>query len=39
MVETHRRLATAIVEGDPKAARQFMVKHFDEARRAILGLV
>jgi GntR family transcriptional repressor for pyruvate dehydrogenase complex len=37
MMETHKRLAQAIVVGDPRSARREMVVHFNEARAAILG--
>jgi GntR family transcriptional repressor for pyruvate dehydrogenase complex len=37
MMETHKRLAQAIVAGDPKKARREMIVHFNEARAAILG--
>jgi GntR family transcriptional repressor for pyruvate dehydrogenase complex len=37
MMETHKRLAQAIVAGDPESAHREMVIHFNEARAAILG--
>jgi len=36
MVETHKRIAAAIIGGKPEAARKHMRVHFDEARAAIL---
>lgn len=36
MVETHKLVAKAIIDRDPKAARKHMTTHFDEARAAIL---
>jgi GntR family transcriptional repressor for pyruvate dehydrogenase complex len=37
MMETHKRLAQAIVAGDPENAGREMIVHFSEARAAILG--
>lgn len=37
MVATHRRVAKAIITGDRAGAKKHMIKHFAEARKAILG--
>ncbi|MCR9235359.1 MAG: FadR family transcriptional regulator [Alphaproteobacteria bacterium] len=36
MIETHQRIASAVVAGDPQQAAEAMSKHFDESVHALL---